>query len=294
MLRIASVLLAAAWLGLAPPSAASAQEGSDGTIHWAFSSFLGTGVYRITGERTAFILHIPGRFTLSRSKIGQDGERRVGVEVRLPLTLGIMQADTLGDFIDQESYGTVAFSPGVEVEIPVTRDWLLRPYVYFGGGWELGDADDNTSVVASALIYQTGLKSRYHLPIEVGNWGLLGAVQYAGYNPDAGASSDLLIVMGGLETRQRLGSLMNGNHALFIEGHATYSYVTDLAKLRNGANPPVGIDDFWEVGLGISQGVVPFRILRFIPIERFGVAFQLSTDTRYRAVKLSFRSPFRR
>lgn len=261
-------------------------------LHWAFGSFLGTGVYRISDERSAFVLKIPARWALSHSAMGQDGERRLGLELRFPLTLGMLQSKTLGGYRNQDTYGTFAITPGLEVEIPVVRGWLLRPSFAIGWGKELGPNDD-PAVNQSALIYQVGLKSRVHLPIEFGTWGLLTFVQYAGYNPTVGPSGDLLLVTGGLETRQRLFHLFNGPNPLFFETHATYNYVTALDKLRNGDAPPIDVGDFWEVGFAISQGVVPYRIFRIFPIERFGLAFQLSTDTDYRAIKLSFRSPFR-
>lgn len=297
-----AALVAGVALAQLGATAASAQGATDGrSVHWAFSSLLGTGVYRISNGRTAFNLKIPARWTVSRSALGAAGERRIGLEVRFPLTLGVLTGDSIGDYIGQDVYGTVTFVPGLEAEVPVLRDWWLRPWFAVGWGTELGpvDAPSATDPDAipdeneSAVIYQAGLKSRWRLPVDAGVWALLGAVEYAGYTPSEGPKADLLLVTGGFETRQRLGSLMNGNHALFFETHATYSYVTDLARLRDGSARPVGVDDFFEVGLAVSQGVVPFRVLRFIPIERFGLAFQMSTDTEYRAVKLSFRSPFR-
>ncbi len=270
-------------------------------MHWAFGAFLGTGVYRLDEGRTAFTIQIPARWTLSRSALGQDGERRIGLELRFPVTLGVLTGDSIQDYIDQSVYGTIAFTPGIEAEIEVFRDLWLRPSFAMGWGTELGpdpvidpNDPDPPEALSSALIYQVGLKSRYRLPIDRGVWSLLGFVQYAGYNPSEGPSADLLLVTGGFETRQRLGSLMRGNHALFWETHATYNYVSDLDRLRNGPGQPVGIDDFVEVGLAVSQGVVPFRLFGWLPIERVGIAFQLSTDLDYRAVKLNFRSPFRR
>jgi hypothetical protein len=288
---------------LVAPMAVRAQDsGESRPVHWALGTFLGTGIYRIGSDRTAFSLKIPGRFTVARSGLGANGERRIGLELRFPVTLGVLTGDSIADYIDQDVYGTVAFTPGLEAEIEVLRDWWLRPYLAFGWGTELGPVEEpdptdpttSSSQLTSALIYQVGLKSRVHVPIERGVWALLGAVEYAGYNPSHGASGDLLLVSGGFETRQRLGSLVRGSHALFWEGHALYSYVTDLDRLRNGPGEPVGIDDFVEVGLAVSQGAVPFRLFGLIPIERLGLAFQLSTDLEYRAIKLSFRSPFRR
>jgi len=295
--------LVALVLLLGHPAPLRAQDASDGrSLHWAFGTFLGTGVYRIGEDRTAFTVKIPGRFTVGRAALGDEGERRIGLELRFPVTVGVLTGDTIADYIGQDVYGTVAITPGLEAEIEVVRDWRLRPYFAVGWGTELGpvsapdpaDPDAPIDENESALIYQAGLKSRYRLPVDHGTWALLGAVAYAGYTPSEGARGDLLLVTGGFETRQRLGSLMRGNHALFWELDATYSFVSDLARLRDGASPPVGIDDFVEVGLGVSQGVVPFRALRWIPIERLGLAFQLSTNLEYRAVKLSFRSPFRR
>jgi hypothetical protein len=278
----------------AAPAAVRAGSGDDVAppIHWAYGAFLGTGAYRISGDRAAFLLQIPARWTARRSGFDEDGKRRFGLELRFPLTLGVLRPDSTSGYIDQETYGTVSLTPGLELEFPLTHDWLLRPFFAVGWGTELGP-DDVSAIKHSALIYQAGLKSRYRLPTDLGTWAVLAGVQFAGYNPDVGDSSGLLVITGGLETRQRLFQMFIGPNPLFIEAHAIYNYVNDLNERGNRAPAPVGVDDFWEVGLSVSQGVVPFRILR-IPIERIGIALQMGTNTDYRAIKLSFRSLFRK
>lgn len=292
--HVASVLVRIAVLAfaVAVASPATAQVRVTPPIHWGFGSFLGTGFYEISDDRRAFLLQIPARWTFRDAGFDAEGERRIGVELRAPLTLGVLQSGTVSGYTDQGTYGTVSIVPGLELEIPLTQDWLLRPYFAVGWGAELGP-DDGSVVNQSALIYQAGLKSRYRLPTDLGTWAVLAAVQFAGYNPSTGDSSDLLVVTGGLETRQRFCQLFRGPNPLFIEAHATYNYVTDLSAVQRGTPTPTGVDDFFEVGLAISQGVIPFRIFR-IPIERFGIAFQMSVDSNYRAIKLNFRSPFRR
>ncbi len=258
--------------------------GEENIVHWAYGSFLGTGWYRVSADRKAFVLRIPPRWTYRQSGMDDEGNRQIGIEFRFPLTLGLAQIDDLGGIINQENFTTASFTPGIELEIPVTEKWLLRPYLRVGWGKELDGGE-------SAWIYEGGIKSRYVLPIKKGDWGLLGAVQYAGYKPNVGASSDMLNLMVGIETRQPLGQFSFRDNPLYLEWQVTYNRLSDPASFRRRGDPNIEIHDFWEGALAVSMGDKPFRIFG-MNFDRFGLAYQISSDNRYRAIKINLRSPF--
>ena len=56
---------------------------AESTIHWAFGSFLGTGVYRLSDERGAFVLKIPMRWTASQTAAA-SGEFAPRISTRAP------------------------------------------------------------------------------------------------------------------------------------------------------------------------------------------------------------------
>ena len=95
-------------------------------VHWAVAAFFGTGWYRVDENRKAFIFRIPPKQVLRESGWHDNGDRKLGVEIEYPVALGLHQLDDLPDFIEFDNYGTISFTPGVRVEIPVSERWSLR------------------------------------------------------------------------------------------------------------------------------------------------------------------------
>ena len=85
-------------------------------VHWAVGAFFGTGWYRVDDNRSVFILRIPPRQTVREAALSEDGERQLGVEIQYPLALGLSRLDDIPDFVDFDNYGTISFTPGVELE----------------------------------------------------------------------------------------------------------------------------------------------------------------------------------
>ena len=259
-------------------------EEEEGVVHWAYGAFLGSGWYNVSGDRKAFVLRIPPRWTYRKASIDESGKRQTGIEFRLPLTLGLNQVDNLDGILDSTNFSTVSFTPGVEFVVPVNQEFQLRPYFNLGWGTEVGGKE-------SAWVYHAGIKARYALPARKVDWGVLGAIQYAGYTPNIGDSSDMLNVMIGLENRHQFGDYEFAGNQLFLEWHGTYSRLSDPATFRRRNNPDIEIHDILEAGVSISMGEIPFRIFG-INFQRFGLSYQVSSDGNYRAIKFNLRSPF--
>ena len=173
-------------------------------VHWAMGAFFGTGWYRVDDNRSVYIFRVPPRQTLRESAFSADGQRTLGLEIQYPLSLGLQKLDDVYDFIDFDNYNTVSFTPGVQVEIPVTEKWYLRPYVNLGWGTEVKSGD-------SAWIYYGGLKSRYQLGGDESTWSLLNAINVAGYNPDYGKRGRYGSFMTGFEFDHPLKGIKVGN-----------------------------------------------------------------------------------
>ena len=259
-------------------------DSEDGSIHWAYGSFLGTGWYKISGDRKAFVLGIPLSWKNRQSGWTEDGERQTGIEFRFPVTLGLAQIEDITSIVVPDNFSTASFTPGIELEIPLNRDWLLRPYLMAGWGKEVGGSE-------SAWIYESGVKARYSLPWGNGSWGWLSAVQFAGFNPNIGESSDMLNLMTGIESSQPLGTWTFNSNQLFLDWHVTYNRFSDPATFRRNGDPRIEVTDFWEGAAALSFGEKPIKILGF-KFDRLGLAYQISSDNEYRAIKLSLKSPF--
>jgi len=271
-------------LTLSGPISSIAEEPEYESVHWAYSSFFGSGWYDIEDNRSVFVLRIPPRQTLRKSSITETGARKLGIEIKYPLTLGLHDIDDLGGVIETDNFGTVSFAPGVVLEIPVNQRWYLRPFVHAGWGKELETGD-------SAWIYYAGVKSRYTFPGKKYDWSLLNSLYYAGYTPDAGRSDHLAIGQLGVELRQPLGRATLFGQPVDLHWSLMYSFLGREIhfNLPDGNFDP--IEDQYEAAIALSLRNGPYKFWIF-NIHRLGVGYQFSSNGRFRAITFSMRSWF--
>lgn len=260
-----------------------AQEPDISGMHWAFSAFFGSGWYEINDSETVFIIRAPLGQQWRKSSF-TDGQRQLGIEFHYPVTVGLHNVDSLDDFTNVDNFGTVAFTPGVELEIPVTEKWYLRTVAHLGWGTATEGSD-------SAWIYYGGIKSRYTPELGKGGWSVLNAVYRAGYHSENGDSGSITMAMAGAEFHHPIAARLADGEALQLNWHLTYSWLFDEAEfsLRNGFNNTV--DDQWELGFALAPRNRTFKIW-FIEFEQFGLSFRASSDGTYRAISINLSSPF--
>jgi len=271
-------------LTLSGPVSSIAEEPEYDPVHWAYSSFFGTGWYQVKDNRSVFVMRIPPRQTLRASSITETGARKFGIEIKYPLTLGLHDIDDLGGIIESDNFGTVSFTPGVVLEIPVNQRWYLRPFVHAGWGKELDTGD-------SAWIYYAGIKSRYTFPGKKFNWSLLNSLYYAGYTPDAGRSDHLAVGQLGVELRQPLDRGTLFGQPVDLHWSLMYSFLgRELHfNLPDGNFDP--IDDQFEAAIAISLRNGPYKFW-FFKVHRLGLGYQFSSNGRFKAITFSMRSWF--
>ena len=254
-------------------------------VHWAYSSFFGTGWYEKKDARSVFVLRVPPRQVLRNSSINETGERRLGIEIRYPLTVGLHDVKDLGGIIENDNFGTVAFAPGVEVEVPINPQWYLRTFAHIGWGKELEQGE-------SAWIYSVGVKSRYGFPSNSQyRWFLFNSLYYAGYSPDKGRSDHLAVAEIGLEFLQPLKKASLVGRPLDLHWNLMYSFLgRDLHfNLPDGSFDP--IKDQFELGLQASFRDGPLKIWMF-KVHRFGIGYRFSSSGEFSAITFSMRSWF--
>ena len=254
-------------------------------VHWAMGAFFGTGWYQVDDNRSVFVFRIPPRQTIRKAGWDEQGKRKLGVEIAYPLSFGLHNMDDIPDFIDFDNYGTVTFTPGVQVEIPVNRKWSLRPYAHIGAGYERQTSE-------WAGIWYGGLKSRYLLgDSDRLRWSLLNAVYYAGYKPEFKQRGRYGSAMAGLEFSQPLGSLEWYGEPLQLNWHVTYNYLFDKLNFHVEEDRVESIQDQWEIGLALATRDRPMK-LWFLSFEHVGLSFKTSSNGHYRAISVNLRSPF--
>jgi len=222
-------------------------------VHWASAAFFGTGWYSVDENRQAFIFRIPPRQQIRASGWDAQGSRITGIEILYPVALGLHRIDDIPDFLEFDNYGTITFTPGVQVEVPVSERWYLRPYAHFGFGYEQTQGE-------WATIWYGGLRSRYSIvESESFSLNLLNELAFAGYKPE-------------FKSRGQYGQVMAG---LF---HVAPEEV-------------VSIQDEWEVGLALGKGRAGVKI-GFLEFEQVGFSFKFSSNGDYQAITVNLRSPF--
>jgi hypothetical protein len=256
-------------------------------VHWAYSSFFGTGWYEKKNARSVFVLRIPPRQTLRKSSISDDGERKLGLEIRYPLTLGLHDVQDLGGIIENDNFGTVAFAPGVELEIPISKQWYLRPFAHIGWGKEL-------ELGESAWMYYAGIKSQYEFKSKNQyKWYLLNSLYYAGYTPDEGRSDHLSVAEIGLEFLQPLNNASLAGRPIDLHWRVMYSFMgNDIHfNLPDGSFDP--ISDQMEITLQTSFRDGPLKVW-FLNVHRLGIGYRFSSSGEFSAITLSMRSWFKK
>jgi hypothetical protein len=113
--------------GLFGAPGAQAQVPDDGVtgFNYAYSVFVGTGAYQFN-ESTIYILRVPVELDLVPADFEQG---KVGYRLLLPMSVGIANLNEIDDIPDLRfsDAQTFAVTPGVEVLVPLRRNWLLKP-----------------------------------------------------------------------------------------------------------------------------------------------------------------------
>lgn len=271
-------------LALSTPPRALAQTEAD-AIHWAYSTWFGTGWYRIGDARDAFALRYAPS-TLVREETVKEGAQPWSVQVRVPLTLGLehFPLDDIAGSIDPANFASLSVTPAVDVTVPVTDKWTLKPFAALGWGAVLNGS-------GSAWTWWAGLRSRYHSSAGALGWSWLYSVAVVGYSPNDGPSSNFWPVTTGLEFDYPAASHELQGEQLYLNWHAAYTYFADDMELVRLGRAEDEIRDQWEIGIGINKEDTPIDVWR-LRFDRLAIAYRFSTDGELQGIGLVFDSLF--
>jgi hypothetical protein len=214
-------------------------------LHWAMSSFLGTGWYQVDDSLSVYVLRIPPRQIVRESWFNSREDRGIGIEIKYNTTLGILAFDDLPSTIDVDNVGIFSFTPGVELEIPVTRDFYLRPFAQFGWGTEF-ETD------SASWIWFGGIKSQYRFPQSQNDLAIIGSVYYGGFNPADSDSEDMGGLGLGMEGSIPLGSWSYREAMIDLDWHAMYTYFSNKPVFTTPEISTFQIEQIYEFGLALS------------------------------------------
>ena len=191
--------------------------------------------------------------------------------------------DDLPGLIDPDNVGSVSVIPGIEMDIPVTRRWMLRPSLNVGWG-KLTDGSE------SAWSYWAGIRSRYTWNMGKLEWSLLNSIGFVGYTPDADKSEDMFPLMAGFEWAYPFSKLKLGNDPLKLSWHVTYTaYQNDLDVVVQRQDI-ARVTDKWQAGLALGKAGKKMEFWKF-SLDRLGLAYERGGNN-LSGVKIYFRSVF--
>jgi hypothetical protein len=274
-----AVVLAAPWSG------AKAQD-----VHWAYAAFFGTGHYSLDGESETTVLRIAGGGILRAAELDEAGARRVGIRIRVLSAIGAHEFDSPDLFpsFRFDSINSFSIVPGVEIDIPISPEWSLKPIAYAGWGTETGGDVD-------AAIYRFGLRSE-----RVFEPGAIGVTLYnsllrMGYSADDDTSDVVNLFEIGLDFSRALENRQIGGSPVEIYWHALYTRYFDELHLDSSdfSIETAGIDSEWEIGAGFGRQGGRLGIWR-IRFDRVGIAYRFNSDGQFSGVGIVFKSLFDR
>ncbi|MFA9421032.1 MAG: hypothetical protein ACERLB_12850 [Gammaproteobacteria bacterium] len=265
----------------------SALAADPANIHWAYSAYFGTGTYKLGDLATVAVVRPTPGWTFREAAIDEDGKRTVGWRLRVPVAIGYHQFDfrNISEIIDPGNVVTLSVIPGVEMDIPVTRRWLLRPLLY--AGW--GTVTDSSE---TAWSYWTGIKSRYTWNTGKLEWSLLNAISYVGFNPNADGTEGMVPIMAGFEWAYPFTNWKMDNVPLELSWHLEYT------SFQNDLDIPPFLDsntervlDLWQVGVALGKHGKSFEFLG-MEWDRIGLAVERGGNNNLRGIKIYFSSVF--
>lgn len=271
---------------LALPSVAYAQAEEVSTVPWAYSTYFGTGWYQIGEDRDAFAIRYAPRKLLRAASIHEDGSRTIGIEMRLPITVGLdhFPLDDLAGSVNPANLANVSVTPGIYFDVPVNERWTLLPFVAAGWGTVLNGDE-------SAWTYWTGLRSRFVFQAGKVDVALINSIGFVGYTPNHGSSSSFWPIMTAVEMATPLGSLQHDEQQLMLHWHGGYTFFQDDLDIVTRDLTTEPISDQWEFGLAVSKVDARIKLWRF-SFDRVGLAYRFSSDRELQGIGFVFESLF--
>jgi hypothetical protein len=123
----------------------------DGTSNFAYGVFTGTGRYKVR-DRTLYVVRVPLFFD---AKAANYETKEVGYRILAPFSLGFTDYDDFDDLpdLDINDLHTITVAPGLEVIVPLTSNWDIKPFTQGGFGWD-------TQSSANSMLWSVGSRTR--------------------------------------------------------------------------------------------------------------------------------------
>jgi len=275
--QVLRVLAAAALAaGLAWPSFAGgpAEPEPEDLVNLLYALDHGFGGYSVEG-RSVQVYRIPFSVPL----VASDGDRW-GLRLLLPTSFGVYDlraATGAGDLAERVE--TVTVSPGLELDIPISGRWRLRPFAELGVVTALGDTP-------TQQVIRTGARWNVDLGGRAVSWLLGGAITYATADTPEGVDDDLTTGEIGVEAAFGLGFDVAGATAV----GSVYAIGRRFDDLEFRLPDLDTFHVAWQYEVGLGFGTDPPHRVLGVALPRIGLGYRFGDGLE--GWRLSFGFPF--
>ncbi|WP_033095884.1 hypothetical protein [Colwellia psychrerythraea] len=249
-------------------------------VHYAYANYLGSGIYRTTGQN-ASLISMPFSY-----EIGHVGKTTYGL--RLPVSVGFFDFE-LADLpsLDlPDSVGTVTFTPGLAFNYQYSKDWFIESYIDLGYG-------RNLTTNKGVSIHSSGVSALYHFDIKNHDGIWANRLYYArydgnGYNAkDSYAAAQIGIDLGLPIQYQVLDYPFQPR--LFATAFWYFSEVDFLTPRTRSFNEEDNVTLTNSVEFGFTLKFAKTIGYTWAGIERLGLSYRYSKN--FSAFRLLFSFP---
>ena len=267
----------------APP-----RENTEITVNYVYAALLGLGKYDAAGGLSVQIYTLPLGYTLESST-----DDHIRIQIKLPISYGRFDFDgtapdgTKLDF----TIDTIGATPGVEIQIPLSSQWTLKPFGNVGLFDDFSKSRSSSSVMLDLpvnYVFIVGGRSLFSEQVKDVTLSLGNSVIYAGNGAFSGGGTDsFTTVETGLDAQFPLGFTLKGYEPdmnIFLIHYHFFPEATFTRFLQD----PLNIEDQFEIG-GAFGTVTPLDF-GFISNLRLGASYRFGGGLT--AIVFNFGFPF--
>jgi len=249
-------------------------------VHYAYANYLGSGIYRTTGQN-ASLMSLPFSYEL-----GQEGKTSYGL--RLPVSVGFFGFE-LADIPNldlPDEVGTITFTPGVAFNYQYTKNWIIESYADLGYG-------RNLTTNKGVTISSAGVSALYHFDFKSYDAIWANRIYYANYDGNGyDAQDSYAAVQIGIDTgfpRQYKVFGYQFQPRVFATAFWYFSDVDFLMPRINKSDEKNNISLTNSLELGFTMQFSKTIGYSWAGIDRLGLSYRYSNN--FSAFRLLFSFP---
>jgi len=249
-------------------------------VHYAYANYLGSGIYRTTGQN-ASLINLPFSYVIEQ-------EDKTTYDLRLPLSLGFFDFN-LADISEldlPDGVGTLTFTPGIEFRYQYNDHWLIESYI------DLGYAR-NLTTNKGVTVHSAGISALYNFTYQEYDSIWASRLYYATYNGNGyDAKDSYAAVHFGIDTGLPLQYQIFGYQfqpRLFATAFWYFSDVDFIIPSANAINESEHVSLTNSIEAGFTLKFTNKIGYSWAGIERIGISYRYSNNLS--AFRLLFSFP---